>query len=190
MAFMSRTLTRSEQHHPVVGKEATAIIEAVCKWSHYLLGRTFMLVTDQKSLSFVFDNRKRSKIKNSNIMLWRIELGFYSYNIAYKRGQQNVAPDTLSRVCASIQSSNLDCIHQKLGHPGVTRLTHFVRMKNLLCFFLRKLLHSIVRQQIGCIAPPPVCHFKGEESVNCFFKLGLFTAQLVSATVELQAWKL
>ena len=102
VAFMSRTPTSSEQHHPAVEKEATAIIEAVHKWSHYLLGHTFTLVTDQKSLSFVFDNRKRSKIKNSKIMLWRVELGSYSYNIVYIRGQQNVAPDTFSRVCASI----------------------------------------------------------------------------------------
>ena len=46
VAFMSQTLTSSEQHHPAVEKEATAIIEAVRKWSHYLLGRTFTLVTD------------------------------------------------------------------------------------------------------------------------------------------------
>ena len=132
VAFMSRTLSRSEQHYPAVEKEATAIIEAVRKWSHYLLGRTFTLVTDQKSLSFVFDNRKRSKIKNSKIMLWRIELGSFSYDIVYKRGQQNVAPDAFSRVCASLSSSaDLDGIHKKLGHPGVSRLIHFIRMKNL-----------------------------------------------------------
>ena len=64
-------------------------------------------------------------------MLWRVELGSYNYNIVYKGGQQNVAPDTFSRVCAFIQSFNLDSVHQKLGHPGVTRLAHFVRMKNL-----------------------------------------------------------
>ena len=65
-------------------------------------------------------------------MFWRIELGSFSYDIVYKRGQQNVAPDAFSRVCASLSSSaDLDGIHKKLGHPGVSRLIHFIRMKNL-----------------------------------------------------------
>ena len=36
VAFMSRTLHESKLHYPVVEKEATAIIEAVQKWTHFL----------------------------------------------------------------------------------------------------------------------------------------------------------
>ena len=36
VAFMSRTLQGSELHYPAVEKEATAIIEAVRKWSDFL----------------------------------------------------------------------------------------------------------------------------------------------------------
>jgi len=36
VAVMSRTLQISELCYPAVGKEATAVIEAVCKWSHLL----------------------------------------------------------------------------------------------------------------------------------------------------------
>ena len=36
VAFMSRTLTKSEQRYSAIGKEATAIIEAVRKWAHFL----------------------------------------------------------------------------------------------------------------------------------------------------------
>ena len=49
VAFMSRTLTRSESHYPAIEKEAASIMEAVRKWSHYLHGKTFDLVPDQKS---------------------------------------------------------------------------------------------------------------------------------------------
>jgi len=39
VAFMSRTLSKSERRYPSVEKEATSIIEAVRKWAHfYMLG--------------------------------------------------------------------------------------------------------------------------------------------------------
>ncbi len=47
---MSRTLQGSELHYPAVEKEATAIIEAVRKWSHFLARRHFTLITDQRSV--------------------------------------------------------------------------------------------------------------------------------------------
>ena len=48
--------------HHAVEKEAAAIVEALRKWCHFLLGRHFKVITDQKSVSFIFDNSK--KIKN------------------------------------------------------------------------------------------------------------------------------
>ena len=48
-------------HYPPVEKEATAIIEAVRKWKH-LLGH-FTIITDQRSVAFMLDNRNRTKIK-------------------------------------------------------------------------------------------------------------------------------
>ena len=65
VAFISRTLSGSELHYPPVEKEATAIIEAVRKWSHFLSRRHLTLVTDQRSIKFMLDNRKRTKIKNN-----------------------------------------------------------------------------------------------------------------------------
>jgi len=56
-----------------VKKAATAIIEAVRKWHHFLAGRHFTIVTDQTSVSFMFDNRKRTKVKIS-----KFSVGAYS----------------------------------------------------------------------------------------------------------------
>ena len=67
VAFMSKTLHGSKLHHPAVEKEATAIIEVVQKWTHYFSQQHFTLVTDQRSVSFALDNRKRTKIKNKKI---------------------------------------------------------------------------------------------------------------------------
>ena len=53
VAFMSRTLQGSELHYPAVEKEATAIIEAVRKWSDFLARREFTPITDQRSVAFM-----------------------------------------------------------------------------------------------------------------------------------------
>ena len=132
VAFFSRTLRSNELHHSCVEKEATAIVEAIRKWSHLLLGRRFKLITDQKSVAYMYDNRRRSKVKNNKILRWRMELSAYDYDIIYRAGKYNAAPDTLSRAhCASMTKHALYDIHSALCHPGVTRLYHFVRTKNL-----------------------------------------------------------
>ena len=68
VAFYSRSLSKCEQAHSSVEKEATAIVEAVRKWSHLLTGKRFQIVTDQRSVSFMYDNKNRGKIKNAKIL--------------------------------------------------------------------------------------------------------------------------
>ena len=54
VTFFSRTLSGSEQRHSAIEKEAYTIVEARRKWRHYLLGNHFTLVTDQRSVAFMF----------------------------------------------------------------------------------------------------------------------------------------
>lgn len=95
-------------------------------------GRNFTLITDQRSVAFMLDSRKRSKIKNSKIQGWRLELASFCYTVKYQPGKDNVAPDSFTRAfLSSISASDLDDIHKALCHPGVTRMLHFVRSKDL-----------------------------------------------------------
>ena len=75
---MSRTLTPCECRYRIIEKEAASIIEAVRKWNHYLYGRPFTLITDQRSLALMFDQTSRGKIKNAKIQAWRAELSLFS----------------------------------------------------------------------------------------------------------------
>ena len=67
VAFFSRTLTTSERHHCSVEKEAYAIVEAIRKWRHFLINTHFRLITDQKSVAFIYDNTQKGKVKNQKI---------------------------------------------------------------------------------------------------------------------------
>ena len=103
VAFFSRTLTGLELKHSSVEKEAAAIVEAVRKWKHYLTGKHFKLITDQKSVAYMFDTKRHSKIKNDKVMRWRIELSMYDFDIIYRAGEENIPADALSRVkCMSL----------------------------------------------------------------------------------------
>ena len=84
VAFFSRTLQGSEIKHPAVEKEAQAMVEAVRYWRHYLYGRHFILKTDQKSVSYMFDKKHTGKIRNNKIERWKMELSGYSYDIQYR----------------------------------------------------------------------------------------------------------
>ncbi|KAA3675181.1 uncharacterized protein DEA37_0011386 [Paragonimus westermani] len=132
VAFFSRTLNPSERNHSPVEKEAYAIVEALRKWRHYLLGVHFKLLTDQQSVSFMFDDKHKGKVKNDKILRWRIELSCFSYDVVYRPGKEDQAADALSRgYCASMNPCDLKQLHESLCHPGVTRMLHFVRSKKL-----------------------------------------------------------
>ena len=63
VAFHSRTFTPTEFRYSTVEKEAVAIIDAVRKWSHFLYGKRFTLLTDQQAVSYMFNPTKLGKIK-------------------------------------------------------------------------------------------------------------------------------
>jgi len=133
VAFFTRTLHSHERNHPSIEKEAAAIVEACRKWRHYLHRKKFLLITDQKSVSFIFDSKNRGKIKNDKLLRWKIELSCMDFNIKYRPGPENHIADCLTRAhCASIASNQrLIELHEGLCHPGVSRLSHYVRTKNL-----------------------------------------------------------
>ena len=132
VAFFSRTLNQSEMKYHAVEKEATSIIEAVRQWRHFLLGKKFKIITDQKSISYMYDNSRKSKIKNDKISRWRVELSQFSFDVVYRPGRENAAADTFSRIAAVTHPlEELRVLHRNLCHPGITRLLHFVRSRNL-----------------------------------------------------------
>ena len=113
-------------------KEAQAIIESVRHWRHLLTGVQFTIKTDQKSVSYIFDKEHKGKVKNTKMQRWKMELSCYNFEIEHRPGSRNIPADTFSRnVCYSTVSNQLYLLHNSLCHPGVTRLNHYVKSKNL-----------------------------------------------------------
>ncbi|KRX21394.1 Retrovirus-related Pol polyprotein from transposon 17.6 [Trichinella nelsoni] len=96
VSFFSRMLSNSKQRHSSVEKEAYGIVEVIWKWRHYLLRHHFHLITDLRSVAFMFNNKQTGKAKNDKIMRWRLELSPYNYVIIYCPGDLNTKANALS----------------------------------------------------------------------------------------------
>ena len=129
ITYHSRTLNASERNQSVIEREAAAIIDAVRKWSQYIQAYRTIIVTDQRSIAYIFSSNK-SRIKNEKLSRWRLELSSYPFEITYREGRLNTLADTLSRV-AAVSESKLKHFHDSLAHPGVTRMWDFVQRYRL-----------------------------------------------------------
>lgn len=94
IAFFSQALQGRNLALSTNEKEMLAFVQAVQKWRPYLLGRRFIVWTDQHSLIYLWEQ----KITMSAQQRWLTKLMGYDFIIEYKQGrQENLVADALSR---------------------------------------------------------------------------------------------
>ena len=93
VAFLSQTLSDRAQTKSVYERELMAIVMAVQKWRHYLLGRHFIILTDQKSLKFLTEQR----VMGEEYFRWTSKLMGLDFEIQYRPGKENGVANALSR---------------------------------------------------------------------------------------------
>ncbi|WVZ75812.1 hypothetical protein U9M48_023843 [Paspalum notatum var. saurae] len=86
IAYASSQLRKHEVNYPTHDIELLAVVYALKKWRHYLLGNTCHIYTDHKSLKYIFTQPELN-----------MRQCHYDLEVHYHPGKANVVADALSR---------------------------------------------------------------------------------------------
>lgn len=94
IAYISRSLSKTERNYSATEREALSVIYAVEKFELYLGSRHFTVITDHASLKWY----KNLENLTGRLTRWGCRLSQYNYTIEHRKGKDNVVPDALSRL--------------------------------------------------------------------------------------------
>ncbi len=95
VAYASRKFNSTEVNWNIVEKEAHAIIFGTKKFRHYLIGKPFLLRTDNRNNTFIQSKREP---KSRKLLNWALELSEFDYEIEHIPSKNNGISDCLSRL--------------------------------------------------------------------------------------------
>jgi len=72
------------------------VVKVVRKWRPYLLGKSFVIKTDHRSLKYLLEQR----LTTPSQAQWLQKIMGFDYTIQYRKGKENQGADALSRVTA------------------------------------------------------------------------------------------
>ncbi|WVZ85064.1 hypothetical protein U9M48_032026 [Paspalum notatum var. saurae] len=93
IAYASCQLRKHEVNYPTHDLELLAVVYALKKWRHYLLGNTCHIYTDHKSLKYIFTQPELNMRQGR----WLELIKDYDLEVHYHPGKANVVADALSR---------------------------------------------------------------------------------------------
>lgn len=107
---ISKSLNETEKAYPQVHREALAVVWAMKRLYHYLIGIEFILVTDNQALTFIFNRDKDvSKRACNRAAAYALELQAFRFKAKHIEGKNNIA-DILSRLIPEFKATKVNNI--------------------------------------------------------------------------------
>ena len=146
IAYASRTLITSEQQYSTTQKECLAAVYAMKQFRHYLLGRSFQLITDHAPLQWLSAQKMEGLLCR-----WALAMEEFNFDIVYRKGSLNGNADALSRLPATTPRT----VAMTSATPNVTDIQQ-AQQNDLICQQLyQALLKSPVKPMI-CTREQPL----------------------------------
>ena len=122
-----------QEGQPVAFYELMAIVFAIKKWKPYILGKHFVIRTDQHSLRFLLKQRE----VEAEYQKWVLKLMPFNFTMQYKPSSTNSAANSLSRVPGEFSNS-----HSLLTVPIIK---DFEKLKEMVAAdpFLANIQHAL-----------------------------------------------
>ncbi|GJY46363.1 peroxidase 64 [Tanacetum coccineum] len=93
IAYFSKGFSPNNHFKSAYDRELLALVLAVQKWSHYLLGRHFFIRTDHYTLKFLLEQR----ITTTEQQRLLLKLMPYDFSVTHRAGKENKGANALSR---------------------------------------------------------------------------------------------
>ena len=97
VGYFSKTMSPAERAYPIQDRELLAVVDTLKHYEPELLGTKFFVVTDHQAL--VYWSSKR--LLSVRQVRWADFLANFDITFQYRRGQENIAADALSRKTAN-----------------------------------------------------------------------------------------
>ena len=105
VAFFSKTLSAAERKYSAFDHELLAIYLSIKHFRHFLEGRSFIIFTDHKLLTFALSSLTDRSPRQTRHLSFIAE---FSSDIRHVKGEQNVVADALSRPHIQALSAAID----------------------------------------------------------------------------------
>lgn len=96
IAYFSKKHSSTQRKYAATEKECLAVLLAIENFRHYIEGTTFTVITDAKSITWLF--KISASNGNSRLLRWALKLQSYDFVIQYRKGKENILADCLSRI--------------------------------------------------------------------------------------------
>jgi hypothetical protein len=104
IAFASRKLSKSEQNYNMTEREGLAMVYALQKFRHYLLGKHFKMFIDHSALKYLVNKL----LLGGRICRWLLLFQEFDFEVIVELGKLNAGPNHLSRVTNGEEQTNLE----------------------------------------------------------------------------------
>jgi hypothetical protein len=103
VCYESKKLKEHEKNYATHDLELAAIVHALRKWRHYLMGKRFKLRTDHNGLKYLFDQ----PTLNAREIRWLEFMCEYDFDIKHIKGKENKVANALSRKVHKLHATTI-----------------------------------------------------------------------------------
>ncbi|KAL9699203.1 hypothetical protein quinque_002644 [Culex quinquefasciatus] len=95
ISYFSKKLNRTQRRYSAVEKECLGVLSAIQHFRHYVEGAKFRVITDARSLLWLFN--VGAETGNAKLLRWALRIQAYDFDLEYRKGKANITADCLSR---------------------------------------------------------------------------------------------
>jgi len=129
IASVSKKLSKAKKNYSTTNCKGLAMIYALRKFRHYLLGRHFKMYTDHFALKYLVNK----PVLGGKIYQWLMLFKEYDFEVIVKPGRLNARHEHLSRIGRGVEPTNLEegfpdaqLFAMRIAHNYFIDIIHFL----------------------------------------------------------------